>query len=320
MICHSIGPDAMKHLTVGVFHDDAFCRELGKKGTESDIALFSRKMDEHIFTFLAPMEDKLSPKSQIISSIDAAIVVFTGMTKELGETVVMLNSLGISNGVAVSSTYATPDQIVTIIKETSLKSFTVEKKDAIKILEILKSYNPDRDTRSSTVTVVDHSFSVAGVGEVVLGFVKKGIIRKHDKLTLLPANKEVIVRSIQMQDEDYDVAEAGSRVGLAIKGATVDEMKRGSVLCAPDSVKAGTRLNLSFKKSPFYTDDLKEGAFHATVGMQTIPILITENQEASMVIQSEKTIVYTPEDTFLLLNLNAKKMRIMGKARALENQ
>jgi selenocysteine-specific translation elongation factor len=78
----------MKHLTVGVFHDDTFCRLLGKKGTESDIAMFSRKMDEHIFTFLSPVEDKLSPKSQIISGIDAAIVVFTGMTKELGETVV----------------------------------------------------------------------------------------------------------------------------------------------------------------------------------------------------------------------------------------
>jgi len=277
-------------------------------------------MDEHIFTFLSPMEDKLSPKSQIISSIDAAIVVFTGMTKELGETVVMLDSLAISNGIAVASNYATPDQIATIIKDTSMKSFNVEKKDAIKILEILKSYNPERDTLSSTVTVVDHSFSVAGVGEVVLGFVKKGIIRKHDKLMLLPANKEVIVRSIQMQDEDYDTAEAGSRVGLAIKGATVDEMKRGSILCVPDSVKTGTKLKLAFKKSSFYSDDLKEGAFHATVGMQTIPITITEKQEASMVIQSEKPIVYTPEETFLLLDLNAKKMRIMGKAHALENQ
>ena len=320
MICHHIDADVMKHLTVGVFHDDTFCRELGKKGTESDIAMFNRKMDEHIFTFLSPVEDKLSPKSQIISSIDVAIVVFTGMTKELGETIVMLDSLSISNGIAVASTYATPEQITTIIKDTSMKSFIAEKKDASKILEILKSQNPERDTQSSTVTVVDHSFSVAGVGEVILGIVKKGTIRKHDKLMLLPANKEVTVRSIQMQDEDYDAAEAGSRVGLAIKGATVDEMKRGSILCVPDSVKTGTKLKLSFKKSPFYSDDVKEGAFHATVGMQTIPITITENQATSLVIQSEKPIAYTPEDTFLLLDLNAKKMRIMGKAHALENQ
>ncbi len=70
----------MNHLTVGLFHDDALGRELGKKGTESDIAMFNRKMDDHIFTFMSPVEDKLPPKSQIISSIDVAIVAFTGMS------------------------------------------------------------------------------------------------------------------------------------------------------------------------------------------------------------------------------------------------
>src|SRR5208283_4732505 len=133
---------------------------------------------------------------------------------------------------------ATPDQIAAIIKSTALRSFIVQERDPTKILEVLRSFEPERDTSSSTVVVVDHSFSVKGVGEVVLGFVRRGIVRKYDKLTLLPENKEVIVRSIQMQDEDYEEAEAGARVGLALKGATVEEMKRGSILCAPGSAKA----------------------------------------------------------------------------------
>jgi selenocysteine-specific translation elongation factor len=309
----------MRHLTVGVFHDDTIGRELGKKGTESDIVMFNRKMDDHIFTFMSPVEDKLSAKSQIISSIDAAIVVFTGMTKEVGETVVMLDSLGISDGIAVTSLYATPDQIATVTKETSTESFIVGTRDAMKIIEVLKSFHPERDTVSPVEVVVDHSFSVRGVGEVILGFVRRGIVRKYDKLMLLPANEEVMVRSIQMQDEDYDEAEAGSRVGLAMKGATVEEMKRGSVLCAAGSVMTGTKLKLSFKKSPFYSDEIREGVFHATVGMQTAPITITEKSEGSVVIESEKPIVYTPEDTFLLLDLNAKKMRIIGKGRVLQD-
>jgi selenocysteine-specific translation elongation factor len=68
-------------------------------------------------------------------------------------------------------------------------------------------------------------------------------------------------------------------VGLAIKGATVEEMKRGSVLCASDSAKTDTKVKLSFKKSAFYPDDVREGAFHATVSMQTVPITITEKSE-----------------------------------------
>jgi selenocysteine-specific translation elongation factor len=309
----------MKHLAVGVFHDDAIGRELGRKETGSDIVMFNRKMDEHIFTFMSPLDDKLSAKSQIISSIDAAVVTFAEMTRELGETVVLLDSPGISKGIAVTSLYATPDQITAITKDTSLVSFIIGKRDPGKMLQVLKTFDLERDTVSPVLVVVDHSFSVKGVGEVILGFVKKGIVRKYDELTLLPANKRVMVRSIQMQDEDFDEAEAGSRVGLAIKGATVEEMKRGSVLCASDSAKTGTTVKLSFKKSPFYPDDVREGAFHVTVGMQTVPITITGKSETSLIIESEKPIVYTPEDIFLLLDLNAKKMRIMGKAFAMQD-
>ena len=84
----------MKHLAVGIFHDDALSRELGKKDTETDIVILNRKMDEHILTYMYPLEDKLSAKSEIISSVVATIVTFSDMTRELGETVVMLDSLG----------------------------------------------------------------------------------------------------------------------------------------------------------------------------------------------------------------------------------
>ena len=96
-------------------------------------------------------------------------------------------------------------------------------------------------------------------------------------------------------------------------------MKRGSIICASDSAKTSTRVELSFKKSPFYSDDVREGAFHATVGMKTVPITITEKSETSLVIESEKPIMHVPEDIFLLLDLNAKKMRIMGKAVAIQD-
>jgi len=307
----------MNHLTVGVFQDDTLGPELGKKGTESDFAMFNRKMGEEIFTFMSPVGDKLVAKSEIISSIDVAIVAFPGITRELGETLVMLDLLGVANGIAVTSPYATPERIAGIIKDTSLKSFIVEERDPIKLIELLKNYRPKRDTTSPALVVVDHSFSVKGVGEVILGFVRRGLVRKYDKLTLLPANKEVLVRSIQMQDEDYEQAEAGSRVGLAMKGATVEEMKRGSVLCAPGSALAGTSFKLSFRKSPFYSDDLSEGTFHATLGMQTAPITITEMGGTSIAIESEKTMAYTRDDPFLLLNLNAKKLRVMGRANVL---
>lgn len=112
----------MKHLTVGLFHDDSLGAELGKKGTESDFAMFNRKTSDEIFTFISPVGDKLTPKSQIITSIDAAIVAFQGMTRELGETLVMLDLLGVSNGIAVTSHCATSDEISAVIKAAHLVS------------------------------------------------------------------------------------------------------------------------------------------------------------------------------------------------------
>jgi selenocysteine-specific translation elongation factor len=303
----------MRHLTVGVFQDEALGHELGKKGTTSDIAMYNRKMDDLILSFMSPVEDKLAPKSQIISTLDAAIVVFNEMTRELGETIVMLDMMEVKQGIGITTNYADQDRIVSITKETSLKSFTVDQKDPGKLLQTLAGIKPARNESGAPVVEIDHSFSVKGVGEVVLGFVKRGVVKKYDKLQLLPAKKDVIVRSIQIQDEDYEQAEAGTRVGLAIKDATVDEMGRGSVLTTSSDVKSDTRMEVSFKKSSFYSEDIKDGAFHVTVGMQTVPVNITMKDQGTVTLESPKPVVHESGQTAILLDLNAKKNRIMGK-------
>ena len=303
----------MQHLTVGVFHDDALGKELGKKGTLSDIAMYHRKTDEHIFTFMSPVEEKLSAKSQIISTIDAAVVVFSQMTRELGETILMLDLMGVKHGVSVATPYATTEQIRSLTQGTSINAFHTVEKDPNVVLGLLKTIAPSRDTASPASVVVDHSFSVKGVGEVALGFVKKGVIKKYEELNLLPAGKQVIVRSIQVQDEDVETAEAGTRVGLAIKGATLEELGRGSVLTSSNEVRALEKMDLMFQRSSFYAGEVREGVFHATAGMQTNPVTFCNPREDSLVIESSKPIVHEPRDTVLLLDLNAQKTRVIGK-------
>lgn len=303
----------MRHLTVGVFHDEPLAAELGKKGTLSDIAMFNRKTDDVIFTFMAPVEDKLTAKSQIVSTIDAAVVVFSQMKRELGETILMLDLMSVTQGIAITSPYATADQIAGVIGRTSIKSYSLQDRDPGKLLESLKGINPQRDTNSQSVIIVDHSFSVRGVGEVVLGFVKKGVVKKYDKLSLLPGGKEVLIRSIQVQDEDWDQAEAGTRVGLAIKGATLEELGRGSILTASNQVTATSSFKLPFSRNSFYTDELRTGPFHATVGMQSEPVTVSNVEGSTISIESLKPVAHEPRETLLLLDLNAKRTRIVGK-------
>jgi selenocysteine-specific translation elongation factor len=302
----------MKNLAIGVFHDILLSKELGKKGTESDILMCNKKTDDEIYTFLSPVDDRLTPKSQIMSSIDAAIVSFSSLTPEVGETILMLDAFGISKGIIVVPPYTDLTPIQALLRGTSLASFDIQERDPHQILRSLQTIIPHRDFTASPVVVVDHSFSVKGVGEVALGFIKKGIIRRHDTLMLLPADKEVMIRSIQMQDIDVEEATAGSRVGLAIKGATAEEMKRGSLLCTKDAATHGSTIPLSFTKNRFYTEGIREGLFHVTVGMQTVPVMVTKINNGSLTIESEKAVAFMLDSRVLLMNLNAKKLHVMG--------
>lgn len=304
----------MKNLAIGIFHDEKLGEELGKKGTESDILMFNKKTDDSIFTFMSPVEDKLIPKTQIISTIDIAIISCEKITPEIGETILILDSVGISNGIIVVPEYSDTTQITNLIKETNLQNFTIIQRNIPKIMEILEKINPKRDISSPALIIIDHSFSVKGVGEVILGVVKQGIIHKHDKMNLLPANKEVIIRSIQMQDKDFDESSAGCRVGLAIKGAVVDEMKRGSMFSIQDGVKIDEKFSLNFTKNRFYPE-VKKGIFHATIGMQSIPITITNIKENTITIETEKPVCYTKNDNFIIIDLNAKKLHHIGNGK-----
>ncbi len=304
----------MKHLTIGIFHDEKLGKELGKKGTESDILMFNRKTDDCIYTFMSPLEDKLTTKTQIISTVDAAIINCEQITPELGETILLLDSAEIKKGILIIPEYTDTTQLTNMIKDTSLKNFAIIHRNITKIIEILEKINPERNLSSPAIVTTDHSFSVKGVGEVILGFVKQGTINTHDTMILLPVNKEVIIRSIQMQDKDFDSATAGCRVGLAIKGATAEEMKRGTIFSEPEGAKTDRKFTLNFTKNRFYKE-VKKGTFHATIGMQSIPINIIEIAENTIIIETEKPVGYTKNDKFILLDLNAKKLHHIGKGK-----
>jgi len=304
----------MKHLTIGIFHDEDLGKELGKKGTESDILMFNRKTDDCIFTFMSPVEDKLTTKTQIISTIDAAIISCNELTPDLGETILILDSVGIKDGIIIIPEYTDTTQIANLIKDTSLKNFTIIDKDIPKIMQALQNINSEKDTSSPAIIIVDHSFSVKGVGEVILGVVKQGVVHKHDKLSLLPANKEIVIRSIQMQDKDFDEASAGSRVGLLIKGAVVEEMQRGSVFTTGADGKTETKFVLKFSKNHFYPE-VKQGIFHLTIGMQSVPVHILEIKDDEITIETENPICYTKNDNFILIDLNAKKLHHIGNGK-----
>ena len=75
---------------------------------------------------------------------------------------------------------------------------------------------PDASS-SSLILPIDQHFNVKGVGLVAIGYVQSGMLSKHDEVEVLPASDVGVVRSLQVMDDDVEVAYSGDRVGVALR-------------------------------------------------------------------------------------------------------
>ncbi|MCD6496571.1 MAG: hypothetical protein J7K54_04840 [Candidatus Aenigmarchaeota archaeon] len=305
----------MKNLTVGIFNDEELGALLGKRGTDTDIRMFNRKENDIIYTFMHPVEGRPVPKSQIMSAINAAIVSFEKQTPELGESILMLDAAGISQGIAIVPEGTDVKSVIGMTKGTSLEGFVMLPRDQHRIIEALSKMHAERDSAGPASVIIDQAFSVRGVGEVALGFVKTGTVKRHQKLMHMQAGKEVVIRSIQMHDKDFEEAGIGSRVGLAVKGVTAEEMKRGTVLSENGVYMLADNVKLEFRENRFY-GGAKEGKFHATVGMQSFPVELSFD-DGKAVAKADRKVAYRKGETFFLLDLNAEKVHLIGSGRPL---
>jgi selenocysteine-specific elongation factor len=82
---------------------------------------------------------------------------------------------------------------------------------------------------------VDRAFTVKGAGTVVTGTLWSGAIGRGDELVLLPGERRVRVRSVEVHDESADRAAAGQRVALNVAGVEVRDVGRGDVATTPAS-------------------------------------------------------------------------------------
>jgi selenocysteine-specific elongation factor len=103
---------------------------------------------------------------------------------------------------------------------------------------------PGRDDGDGEpVLHVDRAFTIHGAGTVVTGTLWSGAIAAGDRLVLLPADRPVRVRSVEVHDEPVERAGAGQRVALNLVGVSVREVARGDVVAAPGAVAPARLLD-----------------------------------------------------------------------------
>lgn len=288
--------------------------ELGKKGTTTDLAIYDRKTAETVYTWTVPLTfpDKVQPLLQSVNMAEYAILNVSKLDRFLGEQILALDYTGMKNGFILHSYEVDRQKLKGLLKNTLLANYGFLDDMAELKQEVAKV---QQKTGSGPVMInIDHAFDVKGVGTVVLGVVKQGTVKAYDELTILPQNKDVLVKSIQMHDDSVESSSSPARVGLAIKGLSADDVSRGDIICAKEAafVSSGP-LRTKFDKGSFFKGELAENQMYMlSVGLQIRPVRVRQVGDI-LEMMPEKPLTYVSEQVCILLKPDSTGTRIIGK-------
>ena len=303
----------MRSINFVVLGEQTIANDFGKKGTTTDLTLYDKKESDIIRTYVVPngFPEKIQPLLQAINIAEYVIFYVASLDRYVGEQIIALNMLGKSNGIISHSYEVDENQFNSMIKDTVLKNY--KKIDSPNIKEELSGFDPIINDGPLQI-VIDHCFDVKGVGTVVLGKILQGTVKQYDKLKHLPSGSEVMIKSIQMHDDDIKEAICPARVGLSLKGIKPDEIQRGDILTIDDSFDVKTELAVTFNQSPYYKGEISENQMCLlNIGLQIKAAKISSISPFKLML--EKPMICKKNDICLLIKPESTTMRIIGSGK-----
>ena len=117
------------------------------------------------------------------------------------------------------------------------------------LLEVVEDL-PDRSSDDLFRLPIDRVFAIAGAGTVVTGSTWSGTVAAGANVRLLPLDREVRVRSIQVHGQEAEQAGPGRRTALALVGVAKEELDRGHVAVTGPGWAATSTLDVSLELLP----------------------------------------------------------------------
>ncbi|MHA1707323.1 MAG: hypothetical protein ACTSUX_14705 [Promethearchaeota archaeon] len=310
-------------ILAGIFGDDFIEQKLigqalGSPGTKSDLLFFNRldPQSGHVFTAITPIDypEKLKQFIQTLMLTNIHLLVINldqGLTPAIGEILIGMDlasklhptrSIIIITKINQKNEWKLEDtkkKIKNVILNTSLRDsrileitrkedYDLIKSRVLKASDDLKNQIPINDNSHSKI-LIDHAFSVKGIGTVILGIVKNGQVHANQMLELVGNDnipKKVIIRSIQKHDREFKTAKKWDRVGLALKGnVSPEKLNRDYMLVSPGTYKPIKRIKVKLAVNQYYKP--KKGKiilgdsvqYYGFVDLKNSPIKIIEGDE-----------------------------------------
>jgi elongation factor Tu len=163
------------------------------------------------------------------------------------------------------SAYDFPGDTMPVIRGSALGALNGEPKWVEKVEELMNAVDehipvPTRLVDKDFLMPVEDVFSITGRGTVVTGRIERGVIKTGDPVQILGMGAENLsstVTGVEMFRKILDRGEAGDNAGLLLRGIEKDQIRRGMVICKPNSVTPHSKF-----KAEVYVLSKEEGGRH----------------------------------------------------------
>ncbi|MDD3853572.1 MAG: selenocysteine-specific translation elongation factor [Syntrophomonadaceae bacterium] len=113
----------------------------------------------------------------------------------------------------------------------------------LEVLEKLAGEVQEKPAFGHARLPIDRVFTISGFGTVVTGTLWSGQINVGETLELMPEQKQVKVRNLQVHGDKVNTAYAGQRVAVNLQGVDVAEINRGNLLATSGFLQPSYRVD-----------------------------------------------------------------------------
>jgi selenocysteine-specific elongation factor len=205
-----------------------------------------------------------------VGGIDLALLVVAadeGVMPQTREHLAIIDLLGIARGVIaltkadlVDDASAVEMEVRETLSGTTLADAPIVPCSAVtragldKLLAAIESQlaaAPERRDLGRPRLPIDRAFTMAGFGTVVTGTLMDGSLRVGQEVEVLPGGLRARIRGLQNHGRQVDVAAPGRRTAVNLAGVAVNDLRRGMVLVAPDSIRPTSAIDVRLRAVPY---------------------------------------------------------------------
>lgn len=119
---------------------------------------------------------------------------------------------------------------------------------------------PERDLDKPFLMPIEDTFTISGRGTVATGRVERGTIKKGEEIQILGLGNsfKTTLTGIESFHRELDRGESGDNMGALLRGVKREQIRRGQVISAVDSIKSYKKF-----KAQLYILTKEEGGRHS---------------------------------------------------------